>query len=158
MKNHLNNLLVLVFILIFAATSNIYSVPLPPADKYDITGIIHEINWYPKKFIRGIPGMSGSAGKDRIMPAHYIIKLINYEGINHDDAIRITKYIKWDAYNEHDQPPFIILKINHRDKNYLKKGMKIKVKGYTVRGDEGGTYTYYENIKILEFSNQDSNL
>lgn len=157
MKDHLNNLL--IFILIFATIGNIYSVPLPPTDKYDITGIISEINWYSKKFIRGIPGKSGSAGKDRIMPAHYIIKLINYEGINYEDAIKITRYIKGNTFNEHEnkKPSFVILKINHREKNYLKKGMKIKVTGYTVRGDEGGTYTYYENIKILEFSNQDSN-
>ena len=40
------------------------------------------------------------------------------------------------------------MKINYKKPNYLKKGMKIKVIGYTVRGDEGGTYTYYDNIVI----------
>ena len=52
-------------------------VSAPPLDN-DITGTISEIKWYPQKTIKGIPGMSGSAGYDRIMPAHFIIKLTNY--------------------------------------------------------------------------------
>lgn len=45
-------------------------------------------------------------------------------------------------------PPFIILQIAHSDRNHLKKGMKIRVSGYTVRGDEGGTWTSYKKIEI----------
>lgn len=141
----------ILFFLFCIVLNNAYGVPLPPVDKYDITGTISEVNWYPKKFIKGIPGMSGSAGQDRIMPAHYIIKLVNYEGIGSEDALRITRYIKWDAFNDNEnkKSPFILLKLNHKNRYYLKKGMKIKVIGYTIRGDEGGTYSYYEGIEIL---------
>lgn len=136
---------------LFFLSEKIYSVPIPE-EKHDIDGVISEVKWYPSKFIRGIPGMSGSAGQDRIMPEHYIIKLINYEGISSEDALRITRYIKWDAFNDNEnkKTAFILLKLNHKKKYYLKKGMKIKVLGYTVRGDEGGTYTYYEKIEILD--------
>lgn len=143
---------IIIFIyFLFFLSEKIYSVPIPE-EKHDIKGVISELKWYHSNFIRGIPGMSGSAGQDRIMPAHYIIKLINYEGIGSEDALRITRYIKWDAFNDNEnkKPTFIILKLNHKNKYYLKKGMKIKVYGYTVRGDEGGTYTYYEKIEILD--------
>lgn len=142
-------LIVSILCLIFLI--EVSAVPLPPLDKYDITGTISEIKWYPQKTIKGIPKMSGSAGYDRIMPAHFIIKLTNYEGIDSENALRITKYINNEAFKDNDKPekpPFILLKINYKKPNYLKKGMKIKVIGYTVRGDEGGTYTYYDNIVI----------
>jgi hypothetical protein len=45
-------------------------------------------------------------------------------------------------------PPFIILKLDHKDKSYLKKGMKIRVKGYKVRGDEGGTWTSNSGVSV----------
>jgi hypothetical protein len=35
------------------------------------------------------------------------------------------------------------------DKEFLKKGMRITVRGYKIAGDEGGTWTYYTEIKIL---------
>lgn len=149
MKSTIKIIIFLYFLFFFSEKN--WGVPIPE-EKHDIEGIISEIKWYPSKFIRGIPGMSGSAGQDRIMPAHYIIKLINYEGINSKDALRITKYIMWDAFidKENNKLPFVLLKINHKSKYYLKKGMRIRVTRYTVRGDEGGTYTYYESIEILD--------
>ncbi|WP_353684945.1 hypothetical protein V4D30_03895 [Thermodesulfovibrio sp. 3907-1M] len=149
-----------VFIFTFGILlNNAYSVPLPSVDKYDITGTISEIEWYPKKFIKGISGMSGSAGKDRIMPPHYILKLTDYEGISSEDALKITRYIKWDTLNNNEkrEPPFILVKVNHKNRYFLKKGMRIKIKGYTVRGDESGTYTYYEKIEVLGYSKNTPN-
>jgi len=119
--------------------------PLPPMDKYDITGTISELQWYPEKRIKGIPRMSGSAGYNRTVPAHFIIKLINYSGIDSATASRITGYI-----NSHKpaSPHYVLLRINHKNPYYLKIGMRIKVTGYTIRGDEGGTYTSYKRIII----------
>lgn len=142
---------ILIFLcFLFFLSDEAFLAPIPEK-KYDIVGMIAEINWYPEKSIKGIERMSGSAGKDRIMPAHYIIKLINYEGINQDNASIISRYIQFDAIKNHGtkRVPFLIIKINHEDKNFLKKDMKIKVYGYTIRGDEGGTYTYYDRIEIL---------
>ncbi len=42
-----------------------------------IEGRIQEISWHPEKHIKGIPGMSGSAGVDRTEPAHYQVSLID---------------------------------------------------------------------------------
>jgi hypothetical protein len=44
--------------------------------------------------------------------------------------------------------PFILLRINHSDKNALKKGSKIRVIGYQVSGDDGGTRTDYKSVQI----------
>jgi hypothetical protein len=57
------------------------------------------------------------------------------------------------AINTFTKPSFILLKINHSEKSYLKKGMTIKVVGYTVRGEEGGKWTNFKTIEILEFHN-----
>jgi len=43
-------------------------------------------------------------------------------------------------------PPLMLLKINYPDKNYLQTGMTIEISGYTVGGDEGGTWTSYERV------------
>lgn len=131
------------------------AAPIPEEKKYDLEGTIADIKWYPAKFIKGIPGMSGSVGKDRIVPSHYIIKLIDYKGISHDDARRISRYINWNYPKNQDksETTFILLKINCNDPNYLQRGLKIRVIGYKIRGDEGGTNTQYEKIEIINANN-----
>jgi len=146
MKRGLLPFLISFLISFFILWVEVSAAPLPPLDKYDITGTISELQWYPEKRIKGIPQMSGSAGYDRTMPAHFIVKLINYSGIDSATATRITRYI-----NPHKpaSPLYILLKINHENPYYLNKGMKIKVIEYTIRGDEGGTYTSYKRIIII---------
>ena len=78
--------------------------------------------------------------------------MVNYEGVSTETAITMTRYLEWSAYQNQDlkgRPPFILLKIDYHDRNYLKKGMRIKVSGYKVAGDEGGTWTSFTGIEIL---------
>jgi hypothetical protein len=73
----------------------------------------------------------------------------------------MSRYLDWTALKDNkqkDKPLFILLNINHKDKNYLKKGMKIKVRGYEVRGDEGGTWTSYRALEILGSSSPEENI
>ena len=44
------------------------------------------------------------------------------------------------------------MKINNNDKNIFKKGMKIRVSGYTVHGDEGKTLTHFRRTNIMKNS------
>ncbi len=48
------------------------AVPMNPPGPVDVSGTIMELKWVPAKWIEGIPGMSGSAAVDRIIPAHYL--------------------------------------------------------------------------------------
>ena len=132
---------------------NTLAAPIRPVGPVDVTGRVSEITWVPEQKVKGRPGMSGSLGHDRINPSHLLVTLIDYEGVNSEIAVTMTRYINWTALKGHEpqnRPSFILLKIYHTDKNFLKKGMKIRVVGYTVRGDEGGTWTSYTRVEILD--------
>jgi hypothetical protein len=126
--------------------------PIRPVEPVDVSGTVSEIKWVPEEKLKGIPGMSGSAGHDRVIPEHFLVTLIDYDGVTAETARMMTWYLDSNALKDEgqkDKPSFILLRINYSDRNYLKKGMKIKVSGYTVRGDEGGTWTSYGAIDIL---------
>lgn len=153
-KNYLS---FFVFLLIVFAVLDGMAVPIRAIGPVDVTGTVSDLNWVPEKTVKGVRGMSGSAGIDRIMPAHFLVTLRGFEGVDSQTAVRMTRYLNWAAFKDEGKdfvPPFIILKINHNDEQYLKKGMRIKVSGYTVRGDEGGTWTYYKKVDILNQPSQ----
>lgn len=148
-KYHLS-LFILIFILI--AVCHGIASPIRPLGPVDVSGTVGDLKWVPEKTVKAMRGMSGSAGRDRTIPAHFLITLKNFEGVDHQTAVAMTRYLDWSAFKDQGRdvrPPFILLKINHTDQNYLRKGMKIKVSGYTVRGDEGGTWTYFTRIDII---------
>lgn len=129
-----------------------FAAPLPPFSPVDITGKISGVKWVPEQQVEAIPGMSGSAGHDRVFQAHFLIKLIEYTGIDAARAWQMTRLVDWHALgdgSEHALPPFILLRIDHRDREYFKPGMTIRVTGYTISGDEGGTWTSHDRIAIL---------
>jgi hypothetical protein len=149
-KTHQIIFFVFCFLLVTAMTTT--AAPLRPVGPIDVTGLVSEIIWVPEQKIKGHPGMSGSAGHDRINAAHFLVTLLNYEGVTTETAVLMTRYLNWTAlkgYEPLNSPSFILLKINHSDKNALKKGLKIRVMGYEVRGDEGGTWTSYKSVEIL---------
>lgn len=137
-------------LVILSFTSTIIAVPLPQNGPFQISGKIVELKWYPEKLVKGISGMSGSAGKDRKFPAHYIVKLADYNGVNPQKALEILRYVDHSRFIIDNTADFVALMINHNNKRYLKNGMTILVKGYEVRGDEGGTWVYYTSLDILK--------
>lgn len=126
------------------------AAPLPREQPANISGTIAEAKWFPAKSLRGIPGMSGSAGHDRTVAAHFLVTLKNYDGISSATAKRISFYVRPAAAGamSTDQPT-VQLQLNHEDREYLKSGMRIRVKGYQIAGDEGGTWTRFSAIEIL---------
>ena len=142
---------ILIFCFLFNITLNAMAAPIRPIGPVDVSGTISEIKWVPEEKVRGIPGMSGSLGHDRTRFAHFLVTLTDYDGVNAETARRMTGYLDRTSFkggDQGDKPSFILLKINHNDKNYLKKGMRMRVIGYKVRGDEGGTWTYYDKLEI----------
>ena len=129
-----------------------FAAPIRPIGPVDVTGAISEIQWVPEKTVKGIPRMSGSAAKARVVSPHFLVRLVDYEGVSAEAAVIMTRYLDWSAYQNQDikgRPPFILLKIDYRDPNYLKKGMRIRISGYKVAGDEGGTWTSFTGIEII---------
>jgi hypothetical protein len=128
------------------------AAPLPPFAPVKVAGRIKELSWVAEKQSPAMPGMSGSAGQNRTFPAHFTLKLVDFNGVSAVTAQQMTRYIDWHALKElpeNAMPPFILLRIDHADKNLLKKGMTVRVDGYTVQGDEGGTWTSYSRLEVL---------
>jgi hypothetical protein len=110
--------------------------PMKPIGPMNIEGVIIEISWLSEEFRKGIPGLSGSAGQDRTIPAHYKLKL---EGI--------WKNVKQTSDSKVSRGQ-LNLRIDHNKNNgFLVKNSYIKISGYKEFGDEGGVHSSYENIE-----------
>lgn len=125
------------------------AAPLPPMGPFDLSGQIEAVRWFPEEFVPGIPGMSGSAGVDRIRPAHFRVKMNNFNGVDATVAQRLSCYIHWPDSQREDSASPLLLKLNHKDPEALQEGMKIKIQAYTLAGDEGGIWTGYQALEIL---------
>jgi hypothetical protein len=137
------------------------AAPLPRLGPVDISGFIDDVCWIPKTVVKGIPDMSGSAGRDRAFAPHFRVKLTDFSGVDAATAIAMTRYVDWNALKNHEgkkKPPFVLLKIDYPNKNFLKKGMKIKAHAYVVGGDEGGTWTSFRQIEILNNASGDDSI
>lgn len=135
----------------FAA--QVAAAPLPPFPQVDVSGTVAAADWFPVRHVQGVAGMSGSAGHDRTFPAHYIVKLTAYSGVSAATAREMTRLIDWHALDESSgttRPPFILLRIDHPDRTFLRSGMQIRVTGYSISGDEGGTWTAVNKVVIID--------
>ena len=144
---------VLLATVVVLLVSNATAAPIPTLGPVDITGTIVRADWVPEAKIKGIPGMSGTLGIDRVIRARFMVMLERIEGVDAKTARRMTSYLDPSVMQEPEPPQGqerILLQLNHADKDFLKKGMRITVKGYKIAGDEGGTWTDYEEIKILQ--------
>lgn len=145
-------LLLCIIVLLAASWTNVSAAPLPRLGPVDINGVIADVRWIPETTGKGIPGMSGSAGRDRAFAPHFRVKLTNFSGVDAETAVAMTRYVDWNALKNtgnKQKPAFVLLKLDYPDKNYLKQGMKIRVLAYIVGGDEGGTWASYTKIEVM---------
>lgn len=137
-------LLTIIMVIAFAAAGT--TAPMAPQPELDIEGLVAIIEWVPEVTEKGVWGMSGSLGGDRTFPAHYEVELVDCnvalaEGEIEPDpdfmpGIKLGKQEKYSVTL--NQPA---------DDGFLKRGMRIKVLGYNVSGDEGGVWTKYRKIE-----------
>jgi len=105
-----------------------------------IEGTVQKISWRPDKFVKGLRGMSGSAGIDRTIPAHYWVALTDTKVTSGEGGP--TPFRSGDT---------IRIKLNHaKDDGFLKQGARIRIIGFRMRGDEGGVHTSFKKIEILD--------
>ena len=112
--------------------------------KVQVQGTVTQVKWVPKVKHKAVPGMSGSAGRDRVMPAHLVVTLKDYSGPTAAQARVMNNFVGADS-----KQPTLTIWITNADRESLKPGMEIRVKGYTVTGDEGGTWTSHQSLEIL---------
>ena len=132
--------IVLVFIInVLFQISGSHAGPMKPVGPLTIKGTIQKISWYPEEFRKGIPGLSGSAGQDRTIPAHYRLGI---EGTwkNSGEGAPLTVH-----------KGSIDLRIDHPENDsFLIGNMNVRIIGYRETGDEGGIRSSLEKIEILE--------
>jgi hypothetical protein len=138
-------LFILPFILLQA-----HAAPLPELGKVTITGTVLRSEWIPARRVKGVSGLSGSAGKDRTFPAHHQAVLKPYTGPNAKQATMMNAFLGAKAVNGKDRsrpPARLLVRVDSDDPDFLKPGMKITLTGYAIGGDEGGTWTSVEKIE-----------
>ena len=143
--------LVIGWVLAVLAARLCGAAPIPRLGPMDITGKIVSAKWVAEQQVKGVPGMSGSAGRDRVNPAHFIVVLEGVQGADPRALRQMSRYLgsaSGAAGEECADPPCAVLKLNHADPEYLKPGMHIIVKEYRIGGDEGGTWTSFSRIAI----------
>jgi hypothetical protein len=126
------------------------SAPLPPVGKADIDGTIEKATWEPEKKLKAIKGMSGSAGRDRTMPAHFVVVLKGFSGPTEKQAAMMNSFVgvAKSGNTEDARAARLTVWINSNNRSYLKPGMRIRISGYTVTGDEGGTWAHHDLVEI----------
>jgi hypothetical protein len=141
---------VIVFCLFLLICSLSYAQPLQVLGPFDISGTITDAQWRPAKDKKLMKGGALAGGSH--YPAHFIVKLVKYDGVAAEDAIRITKILRSEGYDKKTydaMPLFIIMKIHSNDRNFLKKNMRIKVTGYTLTQHERKIIDRNDGVEIL---------
>ena len=86
-------MVVLIGGLILLGVLSAFSAPIRPVGPVDITGTISEVWWVPEKTVKGVPRMSGSAGRDRVVSPHFLIRFVDFEGVSPEAAVTMTRYL-----------------------------------------------------------------
>jgi hypothetical protein len=122
----LKKLIVLLMLGGFVILSGLpgHAAPIRPIGPVDVTGTISEVQWVPEKTVKGIPRMSGSAGRDRVMSPYFLVRLVDYEGVAPEMAVTMTRYLDWSAFQNQEVRPAPFHPFNNRlwRSKLLKKG------------------------------------
>lgn len=122
------------------------AVPMPPMATMTIEGTIEKISWHAEQTVKGRPGISGSASRDRTVPAHYKVTLAD---------TKVTA--KGSGHVPFSTGKPIATKLNHpQDDGFLEQGMSVRITGFKLNGDEGGVSTNFEKIEILNANGEKS--
>lgn len=126
--------------------------PLPPRGAVDITGVIESVEWVPETTEQAKPGFSGSLGRKRTFPSHLAVTLKDYKGPAAVDARQLNFLVgarQLNSSNTAAAPTRLMVWINTGDRDLLRTGMRIRLRAYTVTGDEGGTWAHHGEPEIL---------
>ena len=142
-----------VFVLVAIPLAPILTAPVQPAGPMNIIGTVESAEWVPKEFVKAqSPGMSGTLGVDRTLAARFKVVLKDYTGLTEENVAALRRF-----YNggfpgtppNHTSPRIHITLLSDNPK-LLAAGMKIRVTGYTIAGDEGATWESCDRLEILD--------
>lgn len=138
---------------LLAFTGILCAAPLPPLGKITITGTIAKASWVPAGSLKGRKGLSGSLGRDRVIPAHFVVTLYDYSGPTVRQSWMMNGFMSFSTAGTEDRsklPPALVVWVNSEESKFLHVGMQIRLVNYNVTGDEGGTWTSCDRIEVLQ--------
>ncbi|MGB0560577.1 MAG: hypothetical protein ACPGVO_02085 [Spirulinaceae cyanobacterium] len=100
----------------------------------DLEGTIQHATWHPAEVLPAVPGMSGSLGHDRTIPAHYRLRF---------EAVEVSDPAEYELLWAN------VVVYHPQDDGFLKAGMRIRIDGLWRAGDEGGEQTHYDRVEVL---------
>ena len=121
------------------------SAPLPPFTPVDICGEVVSQSWSDVMRVPGQPGHSGSLGHDRTFPARFHVVLEPAAGFPADSAALINRLLGFEGGTP---PTKILLLLNSPDSGLLEGVRSLCVYGFSLSGDEGGTWTAHDRLGI----------
>lgn len=134
------------------AATPVGAAPLPPLAPIDVCGTIRSAHWLPPRSLPAVPGMSGSAGHERHWPARLVVVLDQICGVSEPLRVRVNALLttSHDGAGLRPQPGEIVLVLVGDEAEEMLAGDSLCVTGFTVRGDEGGTWTHHDAIDISD--------
>jgi hypothetical protein len=136
--------LVLIAGLIALAAGRAGAAPLPPFAPVDVCGAVAAYSWSDRIEMPGQPGFSGSLGHDRVFPARFTVELTDHTGIGSRTAALINGLLSFASPDGRR----LGLLVDSTDPHLLDHATRICVTGYTISGDEGGTWTHYDGLTV----------
>lgn len=126
------------------------SAPLPPFEPVDVCGNVRSARWLPPRTLPPVPGMSGSAGRQRSWPGRFVIVLGETRGITRRQKAQANALLttSGDGVGISLLPGQLLLVLAEDNPALLKRYDQICVTGFVVSGDEGGTWTRYRHLWI----------
>jgi hypothetical protein len=126
------------------ADSAAFAAPLPPFAPVNICGEIAAHSWSEMIEMPGQPGFSGSLDHDRVFPARFSVELISYTGVRAETVALINGLLSF----PNPTGDRLLLLLDSTNPHLLDGAATLCVSGYTIHGDEGGTWTDYDTLTV----------
>ncbi len=138
-------------------TEPAFAAPLPPLAPVDVCGEVRSARWLPPLTLAQVPGMSGSAGRERRWLGRFVIVLGETRGITRHQKTQINALLTTssDGHGIDLLPGQLLLVLTADNPALLKRAARICVMGFAVSGDEGGTWTRYRDLRIVAVGRSD---
>ena len=130
------------------------AAPLPPFAPVDVCGKVQSARWLPPRTLPPVPGMSGSAGRQRSWLGRFVVILDEVRGATRRQKAQINAMLTTsrDGAEVSLLPGQLLLVLAGDDPALLNQVDNICVTGFVVKGDEGGTWTRYKDLRIVSAS------
>ena len=127
------------------------AAPLPPLPPLNACGTIESHAWLPPRSAAPVAGMSGSASRERHWPGRFVTVLRDLHGVGGREVARINALLvtSSDGAGIRLGPGQLLLVIADDDPARLAGMKSLCVTGFTVSGDEGGTWTRHTGLKTF---------